>query len=49
MWWDRLREMRMREKRGQVQTWLQGRFLPRNYEQYIFFMLIIDVHMVARG
>ena len=42
VWWDGLREMRMREGRGPVQTWcrmkqlLRGRFLPLEYEQYIF-------------
>ena len=45
VWWDRLREMRMREGCGPVQTCyrmkplLQGRFLPLDYEQYIFLCL----------
>ena len=45
----------MREGRGLIQTrcrmkqLLRGRFLPLNNEQYIFFMLIRDVHMVAGG
>ena len=44
VWWDRLREMRMGEGHGPVQTWcrmkqlLRGRFLPPNYEQYIFLL-----------
>ena len=39
----RLREMRMREDIGPVQTWrwmkqlLQGRFFPLDYEQYNFY------------
>ena len=43
VWWDRLREMGMREGCGPVQTWLwmkqllRGRFLPPDYEQYIFY------------
>ena len=42
LWWDRLREMRMREGRGPIQTWLRmkqllrDRFLPSDYKQYIF-------------
>ena len=42
-WWDRLRDMRIREGHGLVQTWhmmkqlLRGRFLPTYYEQYIFY------------
>ena len=40
---DRLREMRMRDRCGPVQTWhrmkqlLCGKFLPLDYEQYIFY------------
>ena len=51
VWWGRLREIRMREECGLVQTWrrmkqlLQGRFLPLDYEEYIF-MLIRYVHKV---
>ena len=43
VWWDRLREMRMRDRCDPIQTWirmkqlLRGRFLPSNYEQYIFY------------
>ena len=43
VWWDRLREMRMREGLGPIQTWcrmkqlLQGICLPSDYEQYIFY------------
>ena len=38
IWWDKLKEIRMREERGPVQTWrrmkqlLRGRFLLPNYE-----------------
>ena len=43
VWWDILREMRMREVHGPIQTWrrmkqlLRGRFLPPGYEPYIFY------------
>ena len=43
VWWDKLREMRMRGGHGSIPTWLkmkqllQGRFLPQDYEQYIFY------------
>ena len=43
VWCDRLTEMRMRKERDSVQTWrwmkqlLRGRFLPSDYEQYIFY------------
>ena len=42
VWWDRLRETRLREGRQPVQTWrrmkqvLRGRFLSLDYEQYMF-------------
>ena len=53
LWWDRLREMRMREGRGPIQTWLRMKQLLRDRVclwtiNNIFFMLIIDVHKVAR-
>ena len=43
VWWDRLREMGMRNGCDSVQTWcrmkqlLRGRFLPLDYGQYIFY------------
>ena len=43
VWWDILREMRIREGRGPIQTWcrmkqlLRGRYFPPDYEQYIFY------------
>lgn len=43
LWWDKLRETRMREEHGLVQIWhrmkqlLQGKFLPWDYELYIFY------------
>ena len=42
VWWEKLREMRMREGRGPIQTrhmmkqLLRDRFLPSNCGQYIF-------------
>ena len=45
IWRDRLWEMGMREGCGPIQTWLRmkqllrGRFLPSDYEQYIFLCL----------
>ena len=42
IWWNRLREMTRREGCGPIQTWrrmkqlLRSRFLPLDYEQYIF-------------
>ena len=43
VWWERLSEIRKREGRGPVQTWsrmkqlLWGRFLPPDYQQFIFY------------
>ena len=54
VWWDRLREIRMRKGHGLVQTWrimkqlLQGRFCLRTMNN-IFFMLVRDVHVVIGG
>ncbi|XP_010278719.1 PREDICTED: uncharacterized protein LOC104612828 [Nelumbo nucifera] len=42
VWWKRMRETRIREGRGPIRTWrrmkqlIRGRFLPPNYEQYMF-------------
>ena len=42
VWWERLRETRIREGIGVVQSWwrmkqnLRGKFLPPDYEQYLF-------------
>ena len=55
VWWDRLREMRMRDLHGPVQTWsrmkqlLRCRFFCLWTKNNIFFMLIRYVHMVPGG
>ena len=42
LWWEQLRETRIREGRGVVQSWrpmkqyLRGRSLSLNYEKYLF-------------